>query len=69
MTDYGTELEFGASVEPLADPPDRAGLELFGIQDHPYQRRSLDTWTRGRPGRARGRGRRAVALKAPCRLW
>jgi alkanesulfonate monooxygenase SsuD/methylene tetrahydromethanopterin reductase-like flavin-dependent oxidoreductase (luciferase family) len=55
MADYGRELEFGASVEPLADPPDwaarvavaadRAGLELFGIQDHPYQRRFLDTWT------------------------
>jgi alkanesulfonate monooxygenase SsuD/methylene tetrahydromethanopterin reductase-like flavin-dependent oxidoreductase (luciferase family) len=55
MADYGRELEFGASVEPLADPPDwaarvavaadRAGLDLFGIQDHPYQRRFLDTWT------------------------
>ena len=55
MADYGRNLEFGASVEPLADPPDfaarvavaadRAGLELFGIQDHPYQRRFLDTWT------------------------
>jgi alkanesulfonate monooxygenase SsuD/methylene tetrahydromethanopterin reductase-like flavin-dependent oxidoreductase (luciferase family) len=55
MADYGRELEFGASVEPLADPPDwarraavaadRAGLELFGVQDHPYQRRFLDTWT------------------------
>ena len=55
MPDYGRELEFGASVEPLADPPDwaarvavaadRAGLDLFGIQDHPYQRRFLDTWT------------------------
>jgi alkanesulfonate monooxygenase SsuD/methylene tetrahydromethanopterin reductase-like flavin-dependent oxidoreductase (luciferase family) len=55
MTDYGRDLEFGASVEPLADPPDwaarvavaadRAGLDLFGIQDHPYQRRFLDTWT------------------------
>jgi alkanesulfonate monooxygenase SsuD/methylene tetrahydromethanopterin reductase-like flavin-dependent oxidoreductase (luciferase family) len=43
------------SVEPLADPPewaarvaraaDRAGLDLVGIQDHPYQRRFLDTWT------------------------
>jgi alkanesulfonate monooxygenase SsuD/methylene tetrahydromethanopterin reductase-like flavin-dependent oxidoreductase (luciferase family) len=42
-------------VEPLADPPDwaarvavaadRAGLDLVGIQDHPYQRRFLDTWT------------------------
>jgi alkanesulfonate monooxygenase SsuD/methylene tetrahydromethanopterin reductase-like flavin-dependent oxidoreductase (luciferase family) len=48
-------LEFGISVEPLADPPDyvarivkaadRAGLDLVGIQDHPYQRRFLDTWT------------------------
>jgi alkanesulfonate monooxygenase SsuD/methylene tetrahydromethanopterin reductase-like flavin-dependent oxidoreductase (luciferase family) len=55
LTDYGRKLEFGASVEPLADPPDwaarvavaadRAGLDLFGIQDHPYQRRFLDTWT------------------------
>jgi alkanesulfonate monooxygenase SsuD/methylene tetrahydromethanopterin reductase-like flavin-dependent oxidoreductase (luciferase family) len=55
MNDYGRELEFGASVEPLADPldwaarvakaADRGGLELVGIQDHPYQRRFLDTWT------------------------
>ncbi len=55
MADYGRSLEFGASVEPLAEPPDRAarvavaadraGLELFVIQDHPYQRRFLDTWT------------------------
>ena len=55
MNDYSRELEFGASVEPLADPPDwaeriakaadRAGLDLVGIQDHPYQRRFLDTWT------------------------
>ena len=55
MGDYGRKLEFGASVEPLADPTDyvvrivkaadRARLELVGIQDHPYQRRFLDTWT------------------------
>src|SRR5918998_5250615 len=55
MFDYGRSLEFGASVEPLAEPPewaarvavaaDRAGLDLLGIQDHPYQRRFLDTWT------------------------
>ena len=55
MADYGRELEFGVSMEPLADPPDwvarivvaadRAGLDLVGIQDHPYQRRFLDTWT------------------------
>jgi alkanesulfonate monooxygenase SsuD/methylene tetrahydromethanopterin reductase-like flavin-dependent oxidoreductase (luciferase family) len=24
---------------------DRSGLDLVGIQDHPYQRRFLDTWT------------------------
>ena len=55
MSDYGRDLEFGVSVEPLADPPDWAsrvaraadvaGLDLVGIQDHPYQRRFLDTWT------------------------
>jgi alkanesulfonate monooxygenase SsuD/methylene tetrahydromethanopterin reductase-like flavin-dependent oxidoreductase (luciferase family) len=55
VSDYGRDLEFGVSVEPLADPPDwaarvaktadTAGLDLVGIQDHPYQRRFLDTWT------------------------
>jgi hypothetical protein len=55
MADYGRTLEFGAGVAPLVDPPDfaarvavaadRAGLDLVGIQDHPYQRRFLDTWT------------------------
>jgi alkanesulfonate monooxygenase SsuD/methylene tetrahydromethanopterin reductase-like flavin-dependent oxidoreductase (luciferase family) len=55
MADYGRELEFGASVAPLADPPDfakrvsvaadSASLDLVGIQDHPYQRRFLETWT------------------------
>lgn len=55
MADHGRKLEFGVSVEPLADPPDwaarivkvadEAGLDLLGIQDHPYQRRFLDTWT------------------------
>lgn len=53
--DYGNPVEFGVFVEPLADPPDHAaklskladreGLDLVGIQDHPYQRRYLDTWT------------------------
>ena len=55
VSDYGRKLEFGASVEPLADPSgwaariakaaDQTGLDLVGIQDHPYQRRFLDTWT------------------------
>ena len=53
MADYGRGPEFGASGAPLADPADfvrrvavaadRAGLDLIGIQDHPYQRRFLDT--------------------------
>src|SRR5919206_2521372 len=47
-------LEFGISVDPSADSVDLAldlgtradelGLDLLGIQDHPYQRRFLDTW-------------------------
>src|SRR5215204_1614435 len=47
-------LRFGISVVPLADSfpdivrqvlaADRAGLDLVGIQDHPYQRRFLDTF-------------------------
>lgn len=55
MGDYGRSLEFGVSIEPLADPADGAsrlavaadgaGLDLVGVQDHPYQRRFLDTWT------------------------
>jgi alkanesulfonate monooxygenase SsuD/methylene tetrahydromethanopterin reductase-like flavin-dependent oxidoreductase (luciferase family) len=55
MTDYGRTPEFGIFPEPLAEPvewagrlaklADRSGLEFVGIQDHPYQRRYLDTWT------------------------
>lgn len=29
----------------MARVADEAGLDLVGIQDHPYQRRFLDTWT------------------------
>jgi alkanesulfonate monooxygenase SsuD/methylene tetrahydromethanopterin reductase-like flavin-dependent oxidoreductase (luciferase family) len=49
------ELRFGISVTPLADEypaivaqvlaAERGGLELVGIQDHPYQRRFLDTFS------------------------
>jgi alkanesulfonate monooxygenase SsuD/methylene tetrahydromethanopterin reductase-like flavin-dependent oxidoreductase (luciferase family) len=49
------ELLFGLSVAPIADGydeivrlvrlGDELGLDLVGIQDHPYQRRFLDTWT------------------------
>ena len=53
--DYGRPLEFGISVVPLAAQLERiedavrtaeeAGLDLVGIQDHPYQWRHVDTWT------------------------
>lgn len=33
----GTLAQFSAA--------DRVGLDLVGVQDHPYQRRFLDTWT------------------------
>lgn len=54
MSDYGQDLRFGANVDPTADDPswplrlsravEQAGLELIGIQDHPYNVRFLDTW-------------------------
>jgi alkanesulfonate monooxygenase SsuD/methylene tetrahydromethanopterin reductase-like flavin-dependent oxidoreductase (luciferase family) len=52
MRDYGRPLEFGISLAPNAADLDliveatRAAdesLDLIGIQDHPYQRRFLDT--------------------------
>lgn len=55
MSDYGRPLEFGYFLEPSAADPrrtlsvgrlvDSLGFDLLGIQDHPYQRRFLDTWT------------------------
>ena len=55
MSRYGRALEFGVSIVPtsadielgrsLALRADELGLELIGIQDHPYQRRFLDTWS------------------------
>jgi alkanesulfonate monooxygenase SsuD/methylene tetrahydromethanopterin reductase-like flavin-dependent oxidoreductase (luciferase family) len=48
-------VEFGVFPIPVADERDmvleqvlaaeRHGLDLVGIQDHPYQRRFLDTWS------------------------
>jgi alkanesulfonate monooxygenase SsuD/methylene tetrahydromethanopterin reductase-like flavin-dependent oxidoreductase (luciferase family) len=32
------------AIEEQVVAADRAGLDLVGIQDHPYQRRFLDTW-------------------------
>jgi alkanesulfonate monooxygenase SsuD/methylene tetrahydromethanopterin reductase-like flavin-dependent oxidoreductase (luciferase family) len=49
------EVSFGLSLVPLADEyeqlvaaaraADREGLDIVGIQDHPYQYRFLDTWS------------------------
>lgn len=54
MPDYGRAIRFGVFPTPeaesldevleLAQVADGEGLELVGIQDHPYQRRFLDTW-------------------------
>src|SRR5699024_4847970 len=56
-SDYGREVSFGVFPSPLAAPnamkrlwevidaAERGGLDLVGIQDHPYQRRQLDTWS------------------------
>jgi alkanesulfonate monooxygenase SsuD/methylene tetrahydromethanopterin reductase-like flavin-dependent oxidoreductase (luciferase family) len=54
MGDYGRPLEFGLSLVPeaagvletreLAVRADALGLDLLGIQDHPYQLRFLETW-------------------------
>jgi alkanesulfonate monooxygenase SsuD/methylene tetrahydromethanopterin reductase-like flavin-dependent oxidoreductase (luciferase family) len=53
MTDYGREVRFGYFLIPNAADPlletarevDRLGLDYIGVQDHPYQRRFVDTWT------------------------
>ena len=52
--DYDHPVRFGIFPTPRADfsreilemarVADEAGFELVGIQDHPYQRRFLDTW-------------------------
>ena len=52
---YGRRLEFGISIVPtsadlglarsLARRADEIGLDLIGIQDHPYQWRFLETWS------------------------
>ncbi len=52
---YGRPLAFGVSIVPasadlevsraLARRGDELGLDLIGIQDHPYQWRFLDTWS------------------------
>ena len=54
MPDRGRPIEFGVFLVPNADKcpelvalverSERLGLEYVGIQDHPYQRRFLDTF-------------------------
>jgi alkanesulfonate monooxygenase SsuD/methylene tetrahydromethanopterin reductase-like flavin-dependent oxidoreductase (luciferase family) len=53
--DYGRPIQFGYFIIPDATQPIRAleqamsaeeaGIDLIGIQDHPYQHRFHDTWT------------------------
>lgn len=55
MGDLGHDLWFGSFLTPdatqaeavidLARHADDLGLDLLGVQDHPYQPRFLDTWT------------------------
>ena len=53
MPDYGRDLTFGYFLIPNAADPlldiareiEARGLDWIGIQDHPYQRRFVDTWT------------------------
>jgi alkanesulfonate monooxygenase SsuD/methylene tetrahydromethanopterin reductase-like flavin-dependent oxidoreductase (luciferase family)/hemerythrin-like domain-containing protein len=55
MADYGQDLQFGTFLTPtagnanhvveLALLADAVGLDLVTVQDHPYQKRFLDTWT------------------------
>ena len=53
VTDYGRDLTFGYFLIPNAADPlldtarevEARGLDWIGIQDHPYQRRFVDTWT------------------------
>ncbi len=52
MADLGRELRFGYFLVPDADAPlvatarrvEELGLDCIGVQDHPYQRRYVDTW-------------------------
>jgi len=55
VPDYKHDLMFGVAVAPsardfeavleTAELADTIGLDLFGVQDHPYQPAFLDTWT------------------------
>jgi alkanesulfonate monooxygenase SsuD/methylene tetrahydromethanopterin reductase-like flavin-dependent oxidoreductase (luciferase family) len=55
MSDFRQDLHFGANVDPTTNDPswplrltrvvEQAGLELIGIQDHPYNAGFLETWS------------------------
>jgi alkanesulfonate monooxygenase SsuD/methylene tetrahydromethanopterin reductase-like flavin-dependent oxidoreductase (luciferase family) len=53
VPDYGRDLTFGYFLIPNAADPlldtardiEARGLDWIGVQDHPYQRRFVDTWT------------------------
>jgi alkanesulfonate monooxygenase SsuD/methylene tetrahydromethanopterin reductase-like flavin-dependent oxidoreductase (luciferase family) len=55
MSDLHQAVRFGANVDPTASDPswplsltraiEHAGLELIGIQDHPYNASFLETWS------------------------
>lgn len=54
MTDYRRDLEFGwfadpaepaQTLLPAAQIADAAGLDLIGVQDHPYHNKQLDVFT------------------------
>ena len=53
MPDYGRAIKFGYFLIPDADTPllsvarevEQLGLDYVAVQDHPYQRRFVDTWT------------------------
>lgn len=52
MPDYGRAIKFGYFLIPNADAPllsmaqevERLELDYVAVQDHPYQRRFVDTW-------------------------
>jgi alkanesulfonate monooxygenase SsuD/methylene tetrahydromethanopterin reductase-like flavin-dependent oxidoreductase (luciferase family) len=53
MPDYARPIQFGYFLIPNADEPlldtarelDRLGYDYIGVQDHPYHKRYVETWT------------------------
>jgi alkanesulfonate monooxygenase SsuD/methylene tetrahydromethanopterin reductase-like flavin-dependent oxidoreductase (luciferase family) len=53
MADYGRPIKFGYFLIPNGNAPllsiarevEQLGLDYIAVQDHPYQRRFVDTWT------------------------